>query len=203
MIEYPHIEGPSKAPRKLCIAFDKLDGSNIRFFWNKKRGFHKAGTRRQMVSEQTPFWNQAVKLFYETLAEPLTAILERQLTNERVTIFCEWLGDQSFAGRHGENDYTMRLVPFDVHLMKKGFLSPREFIDLLLDKVEIPPIIYQGNLSDQFIQDVRKGVYGVNEGVVCKGQIKPGKLWMTKIKTIAYQKKLKEHFQQDWQKYWE
>lgn len=39
MIEYPEIINSSKAPRLACIAFDKLDGSNIRIKWTQKRGF--------------------------------------------------------------------------------------------------------------------------------------------------------------------
>lgn len=31
-----------------CIAFDKLDGSNLRFEWNKKQGWYKFGTRNRM-----------------------------------------------------------------------------------------------------------------------------------------------------------
>ena len=29
---------------KYCLAFDKIDGSNVRFQWNRKRGFYKFGT---------------------------------------------------------------------------------------------------------------------------------------------------------------
>ena len=30
------------------IAFDKIDGSNLRFEWSRKRGFYKFGTRKMI-----------------------------------------------------------------------------------------------------------------------------------------------------------
>lgn len=39
MVEYPSIQNSSKAPRKNCIAFEKLDGSNFRAKWTQKNGF--------------------------------------------------------------------------------------------------------------------------------------------------------------------
>ena len=36
---------------KKIIAFNKLDGSNIRAEWNKKRGLYKFGSRTRLISE--------------------------------------------------------------------------------------------------------------------------------------------------------
>ena len=59
-------------------------------------------------------------------------------------------------------------------------------------------IVYEGNLTDQFIQDVRAGKYDVFEGVVCKGTQRTGahrgNVWMAKIKTQKYLDLLKGKF---------
>jgi hypothetical protein len=49
MYRYPEIDGPSKAPHEHCLAFDKLDGSNMRFEWSPKRGWYKFGSRGQLI----------------------------------------------------------------------------------------------------------------------------------------------------------
>ena len=76
---------------------------------------------------------------------------------------------------------------------------PQEFVKIcnkLL--IGIPRVMYEGNLTDQFIQDVRAGKYDVTEGVVCKGAQKTGAhrggVWMAKIKTQAYLDKLFNRF---------
>ncbi len=63
MIEYPTIIGCSKAPREQCIAFDKLDGSNLRFKWTAKRGFDTFGTRTQLIDINTPIYGRGSVIF--------------------------------------------------------------------------------------------------------------------------------------------
>ena len=41
----------SKAPRKDCYAFDKLDGSNMRAKWTQKKKYHVFGKRKQLIDE--------------------------------------------------------------------------------------------------------------------------------------------------------
>ena len=53
------------------IAFDKLDGSNLRFEYSKKRGFYKAGTRKMMIDSSHETFGFAVNLFLEKYL-PLT-----------------------------------------------------------------------------------------------------------------------------------
>jgi hypothetical protein len=57
--------------------------------------------------------------------------------------------------------------------------------------------------TGKFIDDVREGKYGVDEGVVCKGGSTADELWMVKIKTYAYMTKLQQAFKDDWENYWE
>ena len=46
--------------------FNKLDGSNIRAEWNKKRGWYKFGTRNMIINEQHPHFGESVDLFFDS-----------------------------------------------------------------------------------------------------------------------------------------
>ena len=69
--------------------------------------------------------------------------------------------------------------------------------------LKIARVIYRGKLTGKFIDDVRQGKYGVNEGVVCKGGSDPDNLWMVKVKTNDYMRRLQQAFKHDWEAYWE
>lgn len=208
MIEYPSIINSSKAPRKACIAFDKLDGSNFRAKYTQKKGFNVFGTRTQLIDQTTPFWSEMVEVFERDHQEELTKLFksDKDLRDFReIIVFGEFLGAHSFAGNH-ENE-PHKIVIFDImvgHKLRK-FLKPREFIKKLDGVVEIPKVIYEGNLNEEFIQNVRDNVYNLQEGVICKGVETSGAfcggVWTCKIKTNAYLQKLKERFKEDWEKY--
>jgi hypothetical protein len=184
----------AKAPREHCIAFDKLDGSNVRVKYTKKQGFHLFGSRTQMFDKTHPFLAPAIPYFYEHFENPLVDLIESEFPEEREVIaYLEFFGNKSFAGWHDPDDPTKRLVCFDIMVGNKNrkFLTPQEFVKLTERyKVIAPPVIFEGNLTDQFIADVRAGKYPVTEGVVCKGTVKSGAhrggIWMCKIKTQAY-----------------
>jgi hypothetical protein len=206
MIEYPSIQNSSKAPRKNCIAFYKYDGSNFRAKWTQKRGFDSFGTRTQMIDETSEFWGDMVKVFKRDIADKLDAIFRKEFRNEReIIVFGEYFGENSFAGRHEEE--PRKIIVFDIMVGHKNrkFLKPLEFIRLLHGKIEIPKIIYSGNLNDQFIQDIRNDKYDTFEGVICKGTETAGNavggVWMCKIKTQRYLDSLKNKFGDDWTKY--
>lgn len=209
MIEYPTIIHSSKAPHKRCIAFEKLDGSNIRCKWTQKKGFNLFGSRTQMLEESHPILGQAITIFKNTLQEPLEKIIRKNFPNEReVIVFGEYFGPNSFAGWHQIND-PKSLIIFDVLVGHKNrkFLLPQEFIKLLSEEIEIPRVIYEGNLNDQLIVDVKSGKYDVDEGVICKDTERTadarGNVWMAKIKTEEYFKKLKNQFGENgFKKYW-
>jgi hypothetical protein len=203
MIEYPEISCSSKAPRKPCIAFEKNDGSNIRVKYTQKRGFDLFGSRTQLFDRSHPFLGEAIDIFKRDFDGPLTAMVKDNWPNEReVVVFLEFLGDQSFAGVHVPGD-PKRLVLFDImvgHKFRK-FLLPQEFDKLAgntLYQHLTAKIIYRGNLTDQFIKDVREGKYSVKEGVVCKGLERSGaycgNIWMCKIKTNEYFRRIREKY---------
>jgi hypothetical protein len=187
----------AKAPREHCIAFTKYDGSNIRVKYTNKKGFHLFGSRTQMFDEHHPFLAEAIPIFRTFYENPLMDLIDEYFHNEREIIaFLEFFGPNSFAGWH-EKDDPKTLMLFDIMVGHKNrkFLLPQEFVKLCNKfMIGIPLVIYEGNLTDQFIQDVRAGKYDVNEGVVCKGTEKTGAhrggVWMAKIKTQAYLDKL-------------
>lgn len=208
MIEYPSIINSSKAPRSHCIAFDKLDGSNFRAKYTPKRGFDVFGTRTQLIDETTPFWSEMVMLFKEHHQNSLEKLFKKSKDFRdfrEIIVFGEFYGENSFAGQH-ENE-PHKIVIFDVlvgHKVRK-FLKPREFIRTIGEEVEIPRIVYEGDLNDSFINDVRNNVFGLKEGVICKGTETSGAFsggcWMCKIKTQQYLDSLKERFKEDWIKF--
>lgn len=207
MLQYPEILGSSKAPLgKPCIAFVKYDGSNLRFEWTPKRGWYKFGTRTQLFSEGDPTFGIAIPMFkglFKVDDDPSmgTEIVRRvrkiEPSIQRIVAFCEFFGPTSFAGKHTPGEAKeLRLI--DVSLYKKGFMRPRDFMRTFISMPECAQVIYDGNLNQQFIDDVRKGVYPVNEGVVAKGDD-----FMVKIKTDAYFKKLNEVYGTAYRLYWE
>ena len=202
MIEYPSILPSNKAPFHPCIAFEKLDGSNIRAYWNRKRGFHIFGTRRQMINEDTEMFGQVIPLFRATLEKELSDMLTKNFLNKRVAIFSEWFGEKSFAGSHLQDD-PKKLVPFDIWIPKQGFIQPREFLKLMgKTTLQIPKVVYEGNFNKKLIQDVRVGKYDVVEGIVAKGTHKK-RNWMVKVKTNEYLVRLKTEKPHVWDRYWE
>lgn len=212
MIEYPSISNSSKAPRQNCVVYDKLDGSNFRAKYTQKAGFSLFGTRTQLIDETTPMWGEMVQVFNRDLKENLTDVFKknRDFRDFReIIVFGEFIGDNSFAGRHEEEPH--KIVVFDVMVGHKDrkFLLPQEFERLIspLAGVETPEVLDIRNLTDGFIQEVREGCYDVKEGVICKGTTRSGAyvggVWQCKIKTNAYFDKLKELHKEDWEKYGE
>lgn len=169
-----------------CIAFDKLDGSNVRAEWTRKRGFWKFGRRHGLLDHSNPVLLKAEKLIQDKYGDVLSAIF-RQQRWEKATAFFEFWGPESFAGLHREDDdHTVTL--FDVDVSKQGILEPREFLKLF-KHLDIPNVVYEGNLNMDFMREVRYESYAIEgltfEGVVCKAsrQRKWDLVPMCKIKT--------------------
>ena len=209
MKAYPSIVGPTQAPRKPCIAFHKYDGSNLRFEWSPKRGWHKFGTRKRLFDHTDETFGPAIPIFMDTLAEGIIKVIKdnkKWRNNPRITAYAEFVGPKSFAGLHDlEPDNPMELVLFDVWLHQFGLIGPRDFSQAFSD-LRTPEVVYEGNLNAEFIEAVRRGDYnlgdGIEEGVVCKGGSGGHRdIWMAKVKTTAYLDKLKEVFGTGWTQY--
>lgn len=199
MEQYPSIEGSAKAPLGVpCIAFYKYDGSNLRWEWSPKQGWHKFGTRRQLFDATDEVFGKAIPLFLNGMADEV----ERRVKDahrgiQRITVFTEYFGPNSFAGKHDESD-EMELRLIDAYLFKKGMMKAKDFVKLFGDLPYAPEVVYRGTLNKKFISDVRSSVYPVWEGVIAKGDD-----FMVKIKTDAYFKKLNEVYGTEYRAYWE
>jgi hypothetical protein len=197
-----------------AYVFVKYDGSNLRFEWTKKNGWHRFGTRNQPLDRSNPYFGSAIDLFLNKYGDELVRIFttEKLLRSiNQFMVFCEWFGCQSFADFHAQDD-EKTLVLFDVNPHKKGILGPKQFLDIfggLPDAAEMLGVV---EFDEAFIQSVRDGSFpcgsklaianNTPEGVVCKGG-QGHQLWMAKVKTLAYLTKLKEKYKQNWTKYWE
>lgn len=147
-----------------------------------------------------------VNVFKRDLSKSLDSLFRKEFKNEReIIVFGEYFGEHSFAGRH--HDEPKKIVIFDIlvgHKLRK-FVKPKDFVKLTKNVVEIPRIVYEGNLNDDFISRVRKDEFDTFEGVICKGTESVGNamggIWMAKIKTQRYLDSLKEKFGEEWTKY--
>jgi hypothetical protein len=207
MYQYPSILGPNKAPHLPCIAFEKVDGSNLRWEWSRKRGWGKFGARHRLFDATDPDFGQAIPIFISKYAEGIEKALrddKKHRNAESAVAFTEFFGQKSFAGQHQAGD-PKDLVLFDVQVHKRGLLGPREFLDLF-GKLDVANVVYEGALNASFVQDVRDGKFpnrhSANEGVVCKGG-HGHELWMRKVKTATYIARLKGEIGAEWEKYGE
>jgi hypothetical protein len=172
------------------IAFDKLDGSNIRSEWNKKNGFHKFGSRTRLLDPNEKPLGEAVSLIKSKYEKDLSNLFIKQ-RYEKVICFFEFFGEHSSFGQHLEEPHDV--VLFDIDVYKKSLLLPRDFIKLV-GHLDIPKVLYEGKANIPF----QESVYGSTldgmsfEGVVCKGEYDKFKMpTMFKIKSNEWLSKLK------------
>jgi hypothetical protein len=194
------------------VAFEKYDGTNLHWVWDREFGWITFGTRRDSFSLDDrgaeefaaahPGLGDAPALFLREIGPALEAVFKGNANYDapEITAFTEFFGPNSFAGMH-KGDDPKRLVLFDV-VAGGGIVGPEQFVR---DFAELPiaRVVYRGRLTGQFADDVRNSKYGVAEGVVCKGGGGGADLWMVKIKTYAYMERLKQAFQERWEEYWE
>lgn len=229
MLHYPKTPGSAAAPLGRCVAFEKLDGTNLHWCWEPDFGWHAFGTRRDQFNftpegitafnRAHPGIEDAAPVFVATLAEPLDRLLRERFADRAVKAFTEFVGPNSFAGAHKPDD-PKRLVLFDVWIEGQGFVAPKEFV-AHFGHLPTPRVVYEGKLTGAFLEAVREGKYGVAEGVVCKGgPDRPaqrntdvpagavasngtGDVWMVKVKTYTYLERLKATFGARWDEFWE
>ena len=204
MKAYPTIEHADRGNGRHCFAFDKYDGSNLRFEWTPKRGWFKHGTRTRLFDATDDIFGEAVELFLGGLASEVLAICRdrapRKQRLDKIITFVEFFGPSSFAGTHTKGEpKELRLI--DVVVNRNGFLDPADFVEWFGQLPAAARVVYEGILTGDFIQDVKAGRYDVVEGVVCKGGHRHQR-WMLKVKTDAYKKHLQEVFYGGWEQYW-
>lgn len=176
MKQYPSIQVDGFDTSRPYYVFDKIDGSNIRAEWDRKKGFHKFGSRKVLLSESS-----AVALAKELILAQ-SSKLEKCLNDLRIqqcTLFFEFFGDNSFAGVHEEgNEDNKRVYLLDVDVFKQGMLDPKEFLKTFSGRVLTPTLIHHGFVNQIFLRDVEeRKISGMTyEGIVGKafgGRQKP------------------------------
>ena len=111
MLHYPKIQGASAARLERCIAFEKIDGTNLHWSWDRDFGWHAFGTRRdsfnltpqgvEQFAQVHAQLHEAPVLFQTTLAAGLERNFLDNPTYQPVAgfkVFTEFLGPNSFAG---------------------------------------------------------------------------------------------------------
>ena len=207
-LAYAKIPDTSNCPLKQCMAFEKYDGTNIHWVFVPQYGWTDFGTRRDTF----PLTTVGIQQFEQAHPE-LTGVttlwdqdhkLERHLSAtyshaKDIVVFTEYVGPNSFAGMHQPQD-TMELVLFDVQVDGK-LLFPEHFVKSF-SSFKVARVVFNGKYTGQLFVDVREGKFGVKEGVVLKG-VANNEVYMAKIKTNAYLKRLKDTFGDGWHEYWE
>jgi hypothetical protein len=214
MLHYPKIPGSRHCPDGRCVAFEKYDGTNLHWEWEREFGWHSFGTRRdeftltrigiEQFVQAHAHLSECVEVFRAHLADGIEKVFidvarYREFTSLKV--FTEFFGPNSFAGLH-KADEPKQLVLFDVMAETFGFIGPESFV-ADFGHLGSARVVYRGKLTGKFCDDVRQGRYDVAEGVVGKGGRGGADLWMVKIKTYAYLERLKAAFADKWEQYWE
>jgi hypothetical protein len=191
---YPSIPSSSKTrtSQSPLYVFDKLDGSNMRVEWSKKKGFYKYGCRKRLIDSTDAQFGDVPLLFESEYQALYQAILEAQGW-DRSILFFEYHGENSFAGNHSSLD-PKRLTLIDVSVHKKGFLSPKDFLTTF-GSCDHAQLLYQGTVDEDLIQSVKDGTLpGMTfEGVIVKGLKSKNGPGMFKIKSQAWYDKLRDY----------
>lgn len=172
--------------------FDKLDGSNLRFEWDKKKGFYKFGSRSKLIDQNTPILGEAIDLFMSTHA-PILHQRFKERSVEKSICFGEFFGESSFAGQH-QKEEAKKILLFDISIHRKGFLNPQDFLEL---SKEVPsaPLLYEGMLTKEIIHKIKNSLLEnmSKEGVIAKiNNPKNNGPIMFKIKTYQWLEMLKK-----------
>ena len=180
-----------------CIAFDKIDGSNMRFEWGRKRGWYKFGTRSIMIDRSSEHLGKGIDIFLDKYGDNLDRVFrEKYKRVESFVVFAEFVGENSFAGQHEESD-KKDVILFDVSQYKRGIISPYEFVENF-GHLHIPKIIYNGKYTYEFIDSIKNNDFNLKEGVICKGMTKTKKdgniIWMSKVKSLQWLEEVRKKF---------
>lgn len=190
MKSYPSID-KKFAKKEEYYFFDKLDGSNIRAEWSKKKGFYKFGSRNALIDENHEQLGESV-LLIKALEKEFNDFAKKSKI-DRFVAFFEFFGENSFAGSH--KDEAHKVVLIDVNEYKKGFMSPKDFLNYFEESnIEIPKLLHKGKPTMEFIESVNNGeIEGMTfEGVIGKRKQSKTSHDYFKVKNKAWLDKLKD-----------
>lgn len=170
------------------LAFDKIDGSNIRVEYSRKRGFYKFGSRNRLLGTDQPIIYSSMSIFREQWGDRLEEIFRERAIHQSV-LFFEFHGEHSFAGTHDPLD-NHSLYLLDITVNRKGFLKPKEYLKYF-GGLQIAPLLFTGPCDFDFIESVKSSTLANMslEGVVCKSS--RGETF--KIKSDAWLSKLRNY----------
>ncbi|MBE9118672.1 hypothetical protein IQ249_22540 [Lusitaniella coriacea LEGE 07157] len=188
MKQYPSIRQSRKSFQ--AYVFDKLDGSNLRFSWNRRQGWYEYATRTRNLPIDHKLYKIGYEYFFNVYADIIVATAKKKGW-KRLDAFCEFHGDNSFAGRHDLSE-QQRVTLIDLAPNTRGFLNPEEFLDLF-STVPLPKYLGQVEWNEDYIDAVRQGlIEGITfEGVVAKSATKQR---MAKAKTQAWIDRIMQEF---------
>ena len=135
---YPKMPDSKGCMLKRCYAYEKLDGTNIHWCWNKKDKFYAFGTRRDrfpLTSDGETAFKEAHPGLEDVVSSFMDCGLHRSLANNldellsgsnkgkpyfsritkipyslsEIVVFTEFFGEKSFAGQHEKNDHKESL----------------------------------------------------------------------------------------------
>lgn len=199
MKSYPKIDYYNKGEfNQEVLGFYKHDGSNLRFEWSHKTGWYKFGTRNIMIDRTDENFGSGIDIFLNKYSDGLERVFRNKYKKiQNFVVFGEFIGENSFAGRHLESD-TKDVILFDVNQYKRGLINPYEFIDNF-GHLHIPKIVYEGKYTEELINDVKLNTLEteLKEGIVAKGINKKKEkeyIWQVKIKTNTWLREVKEMF---------
>lgn len=191
MKHYPSIRQSRKSFQ--AYVFDKLDGSNLRFSWDSKQGWYEYATRTRTLPVDHKLYKIGYEYFANVYADSLVAVAKKQGW-KRLDAFCEFYGDNSFAGRHDLTE-QQKVTLIDLAPNTRGFLKPAEFLDLC-SNLPLPKFLGEVEWNEEYAEAVRKGsVEGISfERVVAKSTTKQR---MAKAKTQAWIDRVIKEFGQE------
>ena len=169
--------------------FDKLDGSNIRADWEAGNGFTRFGSRKKLLFDDNQLAN-AKDIICQKYESGIADVFD-SMGVKKATCFFEYLGPNSFAGKHPDAEDQMNAVLIDMNLFKHGMIDPQIFLKNF-EHLHIPNYLGFVHIDNHYIECVKNGTLnGVTfEGIVCKTRVK-NKLKMTKIKSNDWLNQLK------------
>jgi hypothetical protein len=178
--------------------FDKLDGSQIRAEYNRKRGFYKFGSKNQLIDASTKPWGIALSLIQDKYGQEIDRICQAQHWDNLMAFFELW-GSSSFAGNHNwEEQLTVTL--FDVNVYKQGIMEPQDFLQYF-GHLDHPKLLHTGSVSVELFDQIKQSTLSgmTLEGVVAKApsQNQAHLPLMFKVKSNAWLDKLKTYCRGD------
>ena len=193
MVEYPsipHATGQTFREIQRAHVFDKLDGSNLRSEWSRKRGWYKHGQRNGVLDDSNPHLAVVPALFMERLAEPLERIARAERW-QHLIVYYEFWGKLSLAGNHEAGDPKF-LSLFDAEPDDRGILPPIDFRKCFEGAVLTAAYLGVAHWTRGYCERVRLGeVEGVTfEGVVGKA-LEGRQIVRAKAKTQAWKDRVR------------